>query len=92
MVEILHCPIFRTGHISAGPSTLQCKALWASTAGHMCASWSLTYVLNARSMRALVGSRILFARMYVLASTTQCALCKVQSANVLDSRSDLICT
>ena len=81
MAEILHCPIFRAGHISAGPSTLQCKALWTSTAGHMCASCSLTYVLNAHSMRALVVRPDLIctdvcARLGHPMCTLHCAKCK----------------
>ena len=93
MVEIFHWPIFRTDHISAGLSTLQCKALWTSTAGHMCASCSLTYVLNAHSMCASVGRLDLICTdVCARLDRPMCTLCTVQSANVLDSRSDLICT
>ena len=87
MVEILHCPTFRTGHISAGPSTLQCKALWASTAGHMCASCSLTYVLNAHSMRALVGwspgSYLHGCMCSPRPPNVHSALCKVQMCSIV---------
>ena len=86
MAEILHCPIFRAGHISAGPSTVHCKGAqdinsWPHVRvlfADVCAQCSL----NAR-LSWSPGSYLHGCMCSPRPPNVHSALCKVQMCSIV---------